>query len=369
MKIYVIVKNGKVCDTAAQALRKCLEDVPFLEEPRINKAIAQKLGVDLVVKVGSGEGRTSLLIEVNSNGELRYARMAALRLTRAVAEAPSSYGVFMAPYISPRTASLCEEEGIGYIDFAGNCRLAFDNVFIRQEGKPNPITKRKSSRTIYSPKASRVLRILLLTPLRPWKLQSISDEGEVSIGHVSNVKQALLDRELAADRPDGLIVTEPAAILNEWVEHYGRYRGESTSTRSFYSLLTPREIEERLSREAEAAGTGSELPAPALAFTDFSAADRVAPFVRYQRVTAYTRVRSMVDYLVDRLNLHTVETGANVEIAVPYDQGVFIGARRQQGAWIVDPLQLYLDLTAKQGRGDEAAEFVLNKVLLPAWKG
>ncbi|MFV1981725.1 MAG: type IV toxin-antitoxin system AbiEi family antitoxin, partial [Rhodothermia bacterium] len=356
---------------AMQTLRECLKEVPFLEGPRIRREMADSLGLDLVAEVGSGETFTNLLVEVNANGEPRYARTAAFQLGRVVSQVPTGYGVFMAPYISPRTARLCEDEGIGYIDFAGNCRLAFDNVYIRREGQPNDNIKRKSLGAIYSPKASRVLRVLLGIPLRPWKLQDIASKGRVSIGHVSNVKKALIDRELARDTPDGLITSEPTEILQEWVREYLRYRSDRSSTRTFYSLLQPSEIEELLAKETGNARTQNDAPVPLdqplVALTDFSGADRIAPFVRYQKVTAYARTGAVVDDLAKRLDLRAVETGANVEIITPYDESVFFGARIERGTWIVDPLQLYLDLSTRRARGEEAAEFVYNQHLRPGW--
>ncbi len=53
---------------------------------------------------------------------------------------PDAYGVFMAPYVSPKTAEICTKEGVGYIDLAGNCRLSFDGVFIERQGIPNPFS-------------------------------------------------------------------------------------------------------------------------------------------------------------------------------------------------------------------------------------
>jgi hypothetical protein len=49
-----------------------------------------------------------------------------------------AYGILVAPYISPQSARLCVENGIGYVDLAGNCRLSFGSVYVERDGKPNP---------------------------------------------------------------------------------------------------------------------------------------------------------------------------------------------------------------------------------------
>ena len=46
--------------------------------------------------------------------------------------------MFVAPYISPASGQMCKDARIGYVDFAGNCFISFDRIFISIEGKPNP---------------------------------------------------------------------------------------------------------------------------------------------------------------------------------------------------------------------------------------
>ena len=84
---------------------------------------------------------------------------------------------------------------MGYVDLAGNCHLAFGQVFIRKECRSNPYVQRRDPRSLYSPKAERVLRVLLSNPNRAWKTEALSAEARVSLGQVANVKRLLADRE------------------------------------------------------------------------------------------------------------------------------------------------------------------------------
>jgi hypothetical protein len=68
----------------------------------------------------------------------------------------------VAPYISPVSAEICRKEGVGYLDLAGNCRLSFENVFIRREGIHNPFAVKRDLRSLYAAKSARVLRVLLM---------------------------------------------------------------------------------------------------------------------------------------------------------------------------------------------------------------
>jgi hypothetical protein len=62
-----------------------------------------------------------------------------------------------------------------------------------------------------------------------------------------------------------------------------------------------------------------------------------------------------------------VPSGANVTLLVPYDSGVFYGARAYDDISVVSPVQLYLDLVSYKGRGEEAAQFLFERVIEPAW--
>jgi len=66
--------------------------------------------------------------------------------------------------------------------------------------------------------------------------------------------------------------------------------------------------------------------------------------------------------------LKEVESGANLSLLVPADEGVLYGAQKAaDGAQLVSPLQAYLDLKSYRGRGEEAAQAVFEQVLKPTW--
>jgi hypothetical protein len=67
------------------------------------------------------------------------------------------------------------------------------------------------------------------------------------------------------------------------------------------------------------------------------------------------------------LNLKEVESGANVMLLDPYDEGIFYGTQVIEDIRVVSPLQIYLDLKGYKGRGEEAAEAILRDVIKPKW--
>ena len=149
--------------TAQSILRGTLEKIPFLKIVSIDR---ERSGVDFVVNLALNNKKQTLIVELKNNGQPRMAREAVNQLIRYRDSFPNAYSVFMAPYISPQAAEICLKDGVGYIDFAGNSYLSFGQVYIEQTGRPNPFRTRRDLTSLYSPKASRVLRVLMNNPGR-----------------------------------------------------------------------------------------------------------------------------------------------------------------------------------------------------------
>ncbi|MGA2518522.1 MAG: type IV toxin-antitoxin system AbiEi family antitoxin [Thermodesulfobacteriota bacterium] len=337
--------------TAQSILKVTLQKIPFLKIVSIDR---ERSRVDFVVNLALNNKKQALIVELKNNGQPRMAREAVNQLIRYRDSFPNAYSVFMAPYISPQAADICLEDGVGYIDFAGNSYLSFGQVYIDQTGRPNPFKTRRDLTSLYSPKASRVLRVLMNNPGRRWKMQDLATEAGVSLGQIANVKKILLDREWITQQ-DGFSLMEPWKLLEGWSEAY-TYR--KNQVQNFYSLKSIPEIEADLARVCSEKGIEYAL-------TGFSGAARFAPAVRYNRAMGY--VFNMPEDMVSMLNLKEVESGANVMLLGPYDEGVFYGTQVVDDIRIVSPLQIYLDLKGYKGRGEEAAEVLLRDVIKPKW--
>jgi len=294
--------------TAQNTLRGVLEKVPFL---KVKSIARERDGIDILVNLAIGDKKQILLVEVKNNGQPRMARDAVNQLIRYRNTYPEAYLIFMAPFISPQAAEICTKDNVGYLDFAGNCYLSFGQVYIEQTGRLNPFRTRRDLVSIFSPKSSRVLRVLLNNPGRVWKTQDLADEARVSLGQVANVKKLLLDREWIT-KQDGISLTTPWMLLEEWANVYTYRKNE---VRNFYSLKSIPEIESDLTKVCTANGIEYSL-------TGFSGAARFAPAVSYTRAMAY--VYNARENVASLLNLKEVESGANVTLLGPYDEGVFM---------------------------------------------
>jgi hypothetical protein len=54
------------------------------------------------------------------------------QILRYLGASPDKYGVFAAPYISPRAATIGRGVDVGYLDLAGNCHLSFEQVYVHK---------------------------------------------------------------------------------------------------------------------------------------------------------------------------------------------------------------------------------------------
>ncbi|MEA1928419.1 MAG: type IV toxin-antitoxin system AbiEi family antitoxin [Candidatus Auribacterota bacterium] len=311
---------------------------------------------DILIRAANPEGKEySLLVEVKSNGEPRMARMALQQLREKIKNQSRSYGIFGAPYITEDTGELCQKEGIGYIDAAGNVSLSFGSTYIQIKGNPNPYIKKKILKSIFAPRSSRVLRVMLSNPGKRWFVRDLAKEADVSLGQVSNVKKRLLDYEFVKERKKEFNLTEPEKLLQRWTENYSY--GKSTG-RNFYSLRPLRELEESFSRYCLNTGI-------TYGFTLYAGAAVIAPFTRYNRAYAYAPDFSSPAR--EYLQLKEVKTGANLTILDPYDNGLLYGLQNINNRYVVCDVQLYLDLKSFGGRGEEAAKMIFQKRLKPKW--
>jgi transcriptional regulator with AbiEi antitoxin domain of type IV toxin-antitoxin system len=355
------MKEEELGHEAADRLAAALREVPFLAPASIRRERARgNPRIDFILTVRSPAIDRRLVCEVKPGGQPRMAREACLNLLDYIRSDERDYPVFVAPYISPAAAAVCDRHRVGYFDLAGNCRLTFDRVYIRREAFPNPSAQKRDLRSLYSPKAERILRVLLAAGKRCWRMQELADEAEVSLGQTANVKKLLLDREWIQMAACGFRLRSlndaVVPMLTEWA---GNYRMERSTASEYYSLKPIPQTEADLA-------VASRRTKARFAFSGFAGAVRFAPAVRYQRVTAY--LLGDASALADRLGLKPVSSGANVTLIEPYDEGVFYGTRDVEGAPVVSPVQIYLDLIQTKGRGREAASAILEEVIQPIWR-
>ncbi len=197
------------------------------------------------------------------------------------------------------------------MDFAGNALLTFDEIYIERTGRPNPYAEKRDLKTLYAPKAERVLRMLLNSPRTAWQVQRLSAEAQVSLGMASNVKKLLDQREWLRTENNGFVLTSPDDLLTEWAQNV---RPDQSLSQSYYSLNPTADNEQDMAQICCECGI-------AYALTGLSGAARYASYVRYQKMTMYVDGDSAA--LAASLGWKPVTGGANCSVLTPYDPGLF----------------------------------------------
>jgi len=348
LKIDDLVKN--VERQAAAALRLLLEQVPAIQLLAIeHEALSPDHGVDIVAHFEVYGRRQALVCEVKSTGQPRHVRLALLQLRDYVMnQAKDAVPVFIAPYLSPEAQALCREHEVGYLDLEGNARLALDSVFIERQVASKPAVERRELRSLFKPKSAQVLRVMLRDPQRAWRVTELAEAAEVSLGHVSNVRVGLLDREWAQVSSEGLYLSEPDVLLDEWRDAYEPPVGRRMS---FYTTLHGSSFEEAARRVMS-----SQHATGLLAMASFSAAHWLAPYGRTGTQYFYADDAGL-EHLRSGLKLSSASKGENVTVTLLKDLGVFRDTvEPAPGVTCTSPVQTYLDLAAAGERGREAAD-------------
>ncbi|NNG71900.1 hypothetical protein HLI18_18580 [Rhizobium laguerreae] len=339
----------KLEEQAALAVKELLQHVPALQVHGAELINGPDVGVDIVARFTHHSRQHVLACEVKSMGQPRHVRAALLQLRR-VAEnfIPRATPVFIAPFLSQEAQALCREYEVGYLDLMGNARIALDGIYIERQVADKPRAFQRSFKSVFKPKSAQVLRILLGDPGRAWKVVDLAEASAVSLGHVSNVRTELVDREWAEVTDDGLRLARPDDLLDAWREVYEAPKGERLT---FYTTLHGSILE---SATREVLNVGSN--APRSVFASFSAAQWLAPYGRVSTQYFYADDAG-AKRLRDSLKLSPATAGSNVVITVLAEEGPFLDTiAPAPGIVCTSPVQTYLDLAIAGERGAEAAD-------------
>jgi hypothetical protein len=355
LKQALELKEGE--SLGLQSLLELLAQVPAIRgvEPVLSRAWDAS-GIDALVGLQLEERLQPLACAVLANGQPRHVRLALWELTHAIQrDCPDAIPLLIAPFLSPASQALCKEHKVAFLDQQGNARLVFDGVFIERVAAGKPASVRRDLKSLFTPKAAQVLRLLLRDPWRPWRVTELAGKAEVSLGQVSNVRRGLLDREWATVTEEGLALKDPDALLDEWSEAYAGLGGKKNS---YYTTLHGKGLEDaflELFRD--------QRDRPGVLLASFTAAKWLAPYGRIATHNLLSQPAEL-EHLHKTLALQPAVNGANVVVTMPDHEGVFLDAvHPSPGIVCTSPVQTFLDLSAAGERGKEAAEHLRGKLL------
>lgn len=264
--------------------------------------------------------------------------------------------ILVSPYISERTASICEQNGMGYFDYAGNCWFVGHSIYLSEKGNKNPRPKKYKTAAIFersSVVSSLILRELFADVVKVWKLKYLAEKVNCSIGQVSKVMNFLLENAWAEKTKDGYMLREPEVLLHEWSSTYGK---KEAAAYACYSLDNVSVLEKKLKLLKKDMGIESYL-------TGFSGGVRYAPVIRYNKVHLYLAPEDIQEAIA-YLEIKEVSSGSNIVIFPLENDSYIKDSREIEESLVVSPVQIYLDCMQLKGRGEEMAEAVLMREII-----
>ncbi len=338
----------KVQEREARLLEQLREDLgrrlraPWRWELR-ERSARPDAGFDALLRIHDPEGRTHpFAVEVKAAlppGNIGPT-LQRLRQTH-----PSGPWLLVAPFIGARSRELLGEGGASWLEPGGDCSIAQGAMLIEHRGaqrRPRDPEAGRRVADLFSGKALRIVRWLLMEPERAWTLEEMSHAAHVSVPFVSRTFATLEDEVYASRRRGATRVTQPEALLEAWA-------GAAAPTVRVHQRVFLPGPAAFLRRLAE------RPPASRYALTAEAAADQLAPHARFPRVELY--VEDVASWEQDG-ELEPVPRGGNVYLLEATEEGVFDGAESVRNLSLVCRVQLYVDLYRRGGAAREAADFL-----------
>ena len=225
----------------------------------------------------------------------------------------------------------------------------------------NTYESMRRAQNIFTPKATRVLRALLIDPQHVWTIRGLAEEVKISPGYTHAVISTLIDLGHVARTENYKIkVVNPTVLLRRWAA-YHQYDRMNT----FLEYYT---FEREIDRFVQQLSTSDSN----YALTALAGASMIAPHVRPVDVHMYIKKKDDAITLAKTLNLQPIPRGGNVKFVIPYDEGIFYGQQivdirtSDQGVRevnVVSNVQLFVDLYNYPARGLEAAEHLYKRMV------
>ena len=360
----------------ADKLRELLGHIPWLANCKMQRTMAafkEDPGFDLTAALPLPGGIT-VELNVECKADPRPSQFPYIDVTHYYQPPgkPQVY-VFAAPYIAPRMADVCWSHNWSWFDLAGNCRLSVPGIlYIERTGRVPAHGRVRPTANLGTPEAGRVIRSLLVpeNASMRWTQRHMEEHfgqlekpiEEPSLGLINKVVRHLRDEAFIEFLKDGgFRLRDPVKLLFAWRDAYRFNRHER---RGYFTLLQGKNLRDALARLGLQTGGFATYAA-------FSAAEFQAPHVRQAKTWLYVRGQQISKF-EELVEAKPVESGENLVVLIPDDDGIFYmsegGRMGDNRMACTNAVQTYVDLAHCGGRGQEAAEALLEQRLKPEWK-
>ena len=166
-------------------------------------------------------GPNGLLFLVEAKSRVLPDTVGRLRAINQQADKPV---VLVVPYVSGKQGEKLRQQGIQYLDTAGNAYLyqADGSFLVLVEGQREPLAKQPAQHRAFQPAVVQLLYHLLSEPaLLQASYRAMAGQAQVSLGSVSILLRGLQQLDLLREESGKYRWMEPAQVLRRWVDAYG----------------------------------------------------------------------------------------------------------------------------------------------------
>jgi hypothetical protein len=202
----------------------------------------------------------------------------------------------------------CKELGVGYIDLNGTLALINKDVYVDVVRPATAFKNPQGIRNVFSGRSRRILRVLLVHPYQPYRLERLASETKLSLGQVSQVIRRLQDDGLVVRNSEGCLLSQPRRLLRRFSDELRTDYLQNRTVFSGFSENEPLSFAHSLSQFCKQRDIRH-------AFTLGSGLESNERNVREQLTAAYIGVSP--ERLRDDLQLEAVGKGANVFLMTP----------------------------------------------------
>lgn len=124
-------------------------------------------------------------------------------------------------YIPSAIAKSFVEEGINYIDAAGNCNIRHNSLFLIIEGKKIERLPKTNQPRAFQEAGIKLIYCLLVNPGNINKsFRELSELSQISLGSVSAIVQELIDSKFLLKTKNKKVLKNKTELLKRWVIAY-----------------------------------------------------------------------------------------------------------------------------------------------------
>jgi hypothetical protein len=269
----------------------------------------------------------------------------------------STIALIVLPHIRAELQQRLKSLGINFADLTGTIWLQAPGIRIDVQGNlPVPDSARVSTKQQINPfskKASAAVRALCENFPKAVSLPFLAEQTGLSRGWIFGVVRELVARGYATNDGDGALLSNPVAMLRDWISDY---KWSRNTPRHFVVPFDGSEFLQQVRRAFEKQDNRWALTLTAAAQIRVDGLSQNNSFHVYAEANDNT-----LSAALEALYAQPVRDGGNLILYAPpyYGSSVFIGAHKSEGANVVSDVQLLLDLAHYPVRGPELAELLV----------